>query len=200
MNSISQAFETSKMRSVRIYRWVTAWLWVSALIALLLLANSIRDYRFVSRFIATQQVRHQMGQRATTLEHQLRQNPLTRETAVNSLMEAGGNPEWIELRDADGRVLEHAGGAAQRLFSEDAERSHARNHEPLFTVVATSVGDLVVEVFPLHAPATPMPAIPPSPSSPPAPLMLEIAMPLSSVDHSVFWPIRRNLFINFQAH
>lgn len=184
------------MRSVRIYRWVTAWLWVSALIALLLLANSIRDYRFVSRFIATQQVRHQMGQRATTLEHQLRQNPLTRETAVNSLMEAGGNPEWIELRDADGRVLEHAGGAAQRLFSEDAERSHARNHEPLFTVVATSVGDLVVEVFPLHAPATPMPAIPPSPSSPPAPLMLEIAMPLSSVDHSVFWPIRRNLFIN----
>jgi len=75
MNSISQAFETNKTRSVRIYRWVTAWLCISAVIALLLLANSIRDYRFVARFIATEQVRHQMSQRATALEHQLRQDP-----------------------------------------------------------------------------------------------------------------------------
>ena len=196
MNSISQAFETSKTRSVRIYRWVTAWLFISAVIALLLLANSIRDYRFVSRFIATAQVRHQMSQRATALEHQLRQNPLTREAEVNALMEAGGNPVWIELRGPDGKVLEHAGGPAQRLFSHEDEISHSRNHEPLFTVVATSVGDVVVEVFAIHAPATPMAANPPAQSGPPAPLMLEIAMPLSGVDRSVFWPIRRNLFIN----
>jgi hypothetical protein len=196
MNSISQAFETSKTRSVRIYRWVTAWLFISAVIALLLLANSIRDYRFVSRFIATAQVRHQMSQRATALEHQLRQNPLTPGAAVNALMEAGGNPVWIELRGPDGKVLEHAGGPAQRLFSHEDEISHSRNHEPLFTVVATSVGDVVVEVFAIHAPATPMAANPPAQSGPPAPLMLEIAMPLSGVDRSVFWPIRRNLFIN----
>jgi len=114
MNSISQAFETSKTRSVRIYRWVRAWLFVGAVVALLLLANSIRDYRFVSRFIATEQVRHQMSQRATTLEHQLRQDPLTRGSDVKALMEAGGNPVWIELRGADGKVLEHLGAAAQR--------------------------------------------------------------------------------------
>jgi hypothetical protein len=84
MNSISQAFETSKTRSARIYRWVIAWLCVSAVIALLLLANSIRDYRFVSGLIATQQVRHQMSQHAAALERQLRQDPMTREVAWGS--------------------------------------------------------------------------------------------------------------------
>jgi hypothetical protein len=161
-----------------------------------LLANSIRDYRFVSRLIATEQVRHQMSQHAAALERQLRQDPRTRGSAVNSLMEAGGNPVWIELRGPDGKVLEHAGGTAQRFFSEDEQRSHARNHEPLFTVVATSFGDIVVEVFAIHAPANPMPPNPPAQAGPPTPLMLEIAMPLSSVDQSIFWPIRRNLFIN----
>ena len=34
--------ETSKTRSARIYRWVTAWLCVGTVIALLLLANSIQ--------------------------------------------------------------------------------------------------------------------------------------------------------------
>ena len=196
MNSISQAFETTKTRSVRIYRWVIAWLCVSAVIALLLLANSIRDYRFVSRLIATQQVRHQMSQHAAALERQLRQDPLTRETGVNSLIEAGGNPVWIELRSHDGKVLEHVGGAAQRLFSEDAEHTHARNHEPLYGFVATTAGDVVVEVFAIRAPAAPIAVNPPTQSGPPAPMMLEIAMPLSSVDRSNFWPIRRNLLIN----
>jgi len=195
MNSISQAFETSKTRSVRIYRWVRAWLFVGAVVALLLLANSIRDYRFVSRFIATEQVRHQMSQRATTLEHQLRQDPLTRGSDVKALMEAGGNPVWIELRGADGKVLEHLGAAAQRLFSQDEERSHARNHEPLFTVVDTSVGEVAVEVFAIRAPSVPVPPNPPAQFGPPTPMMLEIAMPLSDADHFV-WPIFRNLLIN----
>jgi len=196
MNSISHAFETGKTRSVTIYRWVTAWLWISAVIAILLLANSVRDYRFVSRFIATEQVRHQMSQHAAALERQLRQDPLTRGSAVNSLMEAGGNPVWIELRGLDGKVLQHAGEAAQPLFSEDEEHTHARNHEPLYRVVATAAGDVVVEVFAIHAPAAPIPANPPAQPGPPVPMMLEIATPLSSVDQSNFWPIRRNLLIN----
>jgi hypothetical protein len=197
MNSISRAFGTSKTRSVRIYRWVTAWLCVSAVIALLLLANSIRDYRFVSRVIATQQVRHQMSQHATALERELRQDPSTRSSAVKSVMEAGGNPVWIELRGPDGQVLEHAGVAAQEIFSEDDEHIHARNHEPLYRVVATAGGDVVVEVFAIRAPSTKMPANPSLlQSGPPAPMMLEIATPLDSVDQSNFLPIRRNLLIN----
>jgi len=58
-----------------------------------------------------------MSQHAAALERQLRQDPLTRGSAVNSLMEAGRNLLWIELRGPDGKLLEHAGGASQRLFS-----------------------------------------------------------------------------------
>lgn len=201
MSSISQAFETSKTQSRRIYRWVTAWLLLSAIIALLLLGNSIRDYRFVSRLIATNQVRHEMAQQASTFERQMRQDPSTRASAVLAVMEAGGNPVWVELYGSDGGVLEHAGSPEQQVFSDEERHTHARNHEALFKTISTPMGDLVVEVFPIHAPAAALPAnVPPANPSPrggpPTPLMLEIAMPLSSVDPAIFWPIRRNLFIN----
>ena len=51
-----------------IRRWLIAWLIVAALPAVLLLANSVRDYLFVWRILATQQVRHQMAGYAVALE------------------------------------------------------------------------------------------------------------------------------------
>jgi hypothetical protein len=196
MSSISQAFETSKAHSGRIYRWVTVWLSISAAIALLLLANSIRDYFVVSRIIATQQVRHEMGQRAAGLERQLRQDPTSRAPAIAALMEAS-HPVWTELRGPDGNVLEHAGAPSQRQFSDGEFRKHARNHEPLYKVVTIANGDVVVEIFPIRAPVNPGPPIhTETHTGPPTPMMLELAMPLSDVDQSNFWPIRRNLFIN----
>src|SRR5579864_19253 len=137
MKSMSEVFVTHKTRSIRIYRWVSAWHLIGAILALFLLANSIRDYFLVYRFVATVEVRRQMIQHATSLEHQLLQDPLTMRSSVKSLVEAEDNPVWIELRSADGKVLEHAGGVSRRLFSEDEESSHLRNHEPIFTVAAT---------------------------------------------------------------
>jgi hypothetical protein len=84
---ISQVFETRKMRSGRVYRWVIAWLSLTALIAVLLLANTIRDYFFVARVIATQQIRHQMNQSAAALERELRRDPNSRAPSMNSLIE-----------------------------------------------------------------------------------------------------------------
>src|SRR5208283_1609682 len=151
MSSISQAFETSKTRSARIYRWVTAWLVTGAVIAILLLANSIRDYRFVSRLIATEQVRHLMSRHVAALEQEFRRNALpVGASRLNSLMGERDSPLWAELRDPDGNVIEHAGTASGRLFSRDDERSHFISREPLFRVVTTSAGDAVVEVFPIH--------------------------------------------------
>ena len=188
MSSISRAFETSKARSGRIYRWVMAWLTLSAVIAFLLMANSIRDYFVVARLIATQQIHHEMSMRAATLESQLRQDPTTRASAMTSLMEAGGHSVWTELRGPDGKVLEHAGGPSRWLFSDDEERKQARNYEPLYKVVTITSGEVVVEVFPIRAPVNPRPA---SQTGRPVPMMLEMAMPLSDVDQSNFWPIRR---------
>ena len=196
MSSLSRAFETSTARSGRIYRWVIAWLSVSAAIALLLLANSIRDYFFVARLIATQQTRHEMSQQAITLERRLRQDPTRKAAAVTSLMEAGGHLVWAELRGPDGKVLENAGGPSKRLFSDDEERKHARTREPLYKVVPTANGEVVVEVFPIRAPMSQLPPGPPVQAGPPSPMMLQIAMPLSDIDQSNFWPIRRNLIIN----
>lgn len=196
MRPMSQLFETSKTRSGRIYRWVIAWLSLAALIAILLLANTIRDYFFVARVIATQQIRHQMNQDAATFERLMRRDPASKVAAVNSLMESGGHAAWAELRGPDGNVIEHAGASSQQLFSDDQERTHARDHEPLYKLVSTSSGEIVVEVFPIRVPVNSAPAATQGQGRPPAPMMLEIAMPLSDVDQSNFWPIRRNLLIN----
>src|SRR4029077_3630050 len=85
---------------------------------------------------------------------------------------------------------------AEVFFAERETHTHPRNTEPLYRVVATAAGDVVVEVFAIRAPAAPIPANPPVQSGPPTPMMLEIATPLSDVDQSNFWPIRRNLLIN----
>jgi len=52
----------SRRDLARTYRWVTVWLIAGAVLALLLLANSIRDYRFVSRLLTVQQVRQELSQ------------------------------------------------------------------------------------------------------------------------------------------
>jgi hypothetical protein len=104
---------------VMIYRWVTACLWISAVFALLLLANSIRDYRFVSRLIATEQVRHKMSQQAIALEPQLRQDPLTRGSAVNSLMEAEATCYGSNCAAPTARCLSMRAGQHNVTFSPE---------------------------------------------------------------------------------
>jgi hypothetical protein len=68
MNSLL-SIASSKLRySASRYRWVIVWLGIGCAIAILLLANAVRDYVFVSRLLATQQVRHQMTQIAAQIE------------------------------------------------------------------------------------------------------------------------------------
>ena len=58
----------SDSRSAGLYRWVIVWLFLSNVIGFALAGSTIRDYRFVSRLLATQQVRHQMTQTAALVE------------------------------------------------------------------------------------------------------------------------------------
>jgi hypothetical protein len=187
------------------YLWVSAWLIAGAVLAILLLANSIRDYQLVSKIIDTEQVRHETNQHVAALEQRLRLNALGTGPRLKSLIddiaESGDRPAWIELRAIDGSLLESSGKTGGPSFSQDEVATHSRNHESLFKVVATSLGDIVVEVFPVHLPTIPIsvnPAAPPIhvPSGPATLLALEIAMPLDSVVHPVFWPILLNLIIN----
>ena len=63
---------TSRPDPARTRRWAMAWLVAGAVLAVLLLANSIRDYLFVSQLLAVQQVRRQLGQQVAALEQKLR--------------------------------------------------------------------------------------------------------------------------------
>jgi len=189
----------------RTYRWVTAWLIAGAVLALLLLANSIRDYLFVWRLLAVQQVRQELSQQVVDLEQKLRRSSTPDASPLELLAEAMDSASnkllWIEIRRPDGSVLAHRGSAGERLFSSEEESARFRNREHLYRVVPASVGETVVEVFPVYSSGL---AVLPPPT-PPGPLpsiprrslvVVEIAAPLAVRDASVVWPIRRNLAIN----
>ncbi len=189
----------------RARRWVTASLIAAAVLALLILANSIRDYLYVSRLLTVRQVRETLSQHVVALEQTLRRTPTPGLSLLEQLAEATkgapDEPLWIEIRRPDGSVLARLGSAGARQFSSDEESAHFRNREALYKVVPVSGGEAVVEVFPLYSSglAVPPPLVPTGPA-PPAPrrslVAVEIAAPLAVRDASVNWPTRRNLVIN----
>ena len=189
----------------RTYRWVTAWLIAGAVLALLLLANSIRDYLFVWRILAVQQVRQELSQQVVDLEQKLRRpttpGPAALELLPGAVDAASETLLWIEIRKPDGSVLARRGSTGARQFSTEEQSARFRNREHLYKVVPASVGEAVVEAFPVYSSgliAPPSPAPPgPAPSIPRRSLVVvEVAAPLAVRDASVVWPIRRNLLIN----
>jgi hypothetical protein len=200
--------QASRKDLARTYRWATAWLIAGGVLALLLLGNSIRDYRFVSRLLAVQQVRHELSQHVVALEQKIRRSPAPgpspAELAADAMERGPVQPLWIEIRRPDGGVLARGGSAGAHIFSGEEESSHFRSREALYRIVPASGGEAVVEVFPVYTPGPPAPAAssrPTASGSDPSPgarsrLIVEIAAPLVVRDASVVWPIRRNLALN----
>jgi hypothetical protein len=189
----------------RTYRWVTAWLTAGAVLALLLLANSIRDYLFVSRLLTVQQVRQGLSQYVVALEQRLRRSPTPGLPPLEQLADttdsASHEPSWIEIRRPDGSVLARRGSAGAGPFSRGEESAHFRNRAALYRIVPAPDGEVVVEVFPLYASG--LAVLPPPITSASGPstlrrslVVVEVAAPLVVRDASVIWPIRRNLVIN----
>jgi hypothetical protein len=200
MNPSHFALPRASSSSVGQYRWVILWLSIGCVTAILLLANAVRDYMFVSRLLATQQVRHQMAQIAAQIEQQLRRSAQTSDTLQSALGGSFGAAS-IDLRDQEGTLLEHLGaGFPASSFSLEEERNAFSRREPLFQTLPTPNGDLVVEVFPLHPAHRSVAVASGSVSAgPPRPLLLEVPLPLKEADTSVLAPIRRNLVINLAA-
>ena len=205
MRFVRRSSQTHKQGLARTYRWVTTWLIAGAVLALLLLANSIRDYLFVWRILAVQQVRHQLSEQVVALEQRLRASPTPQlsplEIVTDAVDSATDKPLWMELRRPDGSVLARQGSAVARLFTTEDESAHFRNRQPLYRVVSASVGEVVVEGV-LFCSAglalSPQPVLAESGSSTPRRnlVVVEIAAPLVVRDASVIWPIRRNLLLN----
>ena len=190
---------------VRARRWVTASLIAGAVLALLMLANSVRDYLYVSRLLTVRQVRETLSQQVVALEQALRRPTTPGLSLLEQLAQTTqGEPDkplWVEIRRPDGSVLARLGAAGTRQFSTEEESTHFRNREALYKVVPVGGGEAVVEVFALYSSALAA-APPPSPTGPVSPgprrslVAVEIAAPLAVRDASVIWPTRRNLLIN----
>jgi hypothetical protein len=183
---------------------VTAWLVAGGVLAVLLLANSIRDYRFVWRILAVQQVRQELSRQMVALEQKLRRPSAPAPPTVERLavaLDVVSGPLWIEIRRPDGSVLARRGIPGARSFSSEDESAAFRNRGHLYRIVPTAGGEAVVEAFPLYSSALVVPPAAGAPASaPPAPrrslVVVEIAAPFAVRDASVIWPIRRNLLVN----
>jgi hypothetical protein len=202
---IGRSSPARRRNLARTYAWVTVWLIAGAVLALLLLVNSIRDYLFVWRILAVQQVRQELSQQVVALEQRLRRSPAPDlsplELLVDATDSAPDDPRWIELRRPDGGVLARRGSPGARLFSNEEESTRFRNRQALYKIVPASGGEVVVEVFPLYSSGLAVLPPPTTLASGPSTarrslLVVEIALPLVVRDPSVIWPIRRNLAIN----
>lgn len=190
----------SDSRSASLYRWVIVWLFMSNVIGFILAGSTIRDYRFVSRLLATQQVRHQMTQTAAQIEQHLRRNNLAADTLQAALAGTQRGDEALELRNADGVLLQHLGtDFPASAFSSDEVRDSLIKREALYRTVSSAGGDLVVEAFPMRGMRRPD-AVQQGPTRADlGPMLLEIALPLKDADPSILKPLRRNLMINLSA-
>jgi hypothetical protein len=191
-----------KTNVARAYLSVTTYVVVAAVLALLLLANSVVDYRYVSRLLTVQQVRRDLDEQMVALERRLRANEPVASSLAELLTPAPQGrtptPLWVEIRRPDGSVVVRQGMPGPRLFTSDDQSAHFRDREPLFKVIPVGGGEAVVEVFPLYA--TGIAAVAPPAAAPQGPrrslVAVEIAAPLEVRDPSVIWRVRRNLFIN----
>jgi hypothetical protein len=200
----------STTRPFNSYRWVYAWLGLSAVLAVILLGNAIRDYLFVTHLIQTQQVRRQMRQSVNSLEQQLRKSWKPGNSRLQLLTEdfdrAGEKPLWLEIRASDGEVLEHSGSKPATSFTLEQESTSFRTHESLYRLVKMPHGEAVVEIFPMFTPSprppretdAPNGAPQPHAEHPPGPrqpLVVEVALPLTPGDPTLLAAQRWNLFI-----
>ena len=182
------------------YRLIYVPLAAGAILSLILLTNSFRDYVFVARLLATQQVRHRMREYMATFDQQLKRSERRDDSRLNLLLDdvkaAGETPLWIAIRSPDGSTLEQYGDSTLHVFQKEEEESGLRKHEAVFRVVPTHHGSAVVEVFPLYQPISArVEQFPSSPRTPRSLLVVELALPLTPADPSVLRTQRWNLFI-----
>jgi hypothetical protein len=181
------------------YGWVKLSLGLGALLAIVLLVNSVWNYVWISRRVVIEQLRHDMSRQAAVLEKQIHQPPATLAAAIAELAK-DRRFGWIDVRDASGQVLAHAGMDAAPSFTTVQIHNAMRNHEPLTAIRQTSAGEMVVEAFRLHlagGPHGPFEHVA-APNGPPPFATVEIATSIDSAN-AVFWPLRRNLFIDCSA-
>ncbi len=162
------------------YRWLMMSLLLGSVLAMLLVANSVVNYVFVSRRIVVDEVRREMGPQVAAFELKLRTRGLA--VAVDDL-EKNRRFEWMRLTGPKRTLVAHT-GPDESSFTDSEIRAGLSKRDSVFKVRQTATGPVVVQVFPVHGPGFFG--------------LLEVAMSTNAVSQ-VFWPLRRNLIIDCSA-
>jgi hypothetical protein len=167
-----------------------------------LLANSVANYQFVSRKVVVDQLRRDMGAQVAALDREISRRGLRTAADIAKLLEAlGGDVAWVSLRDSDGNIVARAGMRMDPVFTHDQVRERSRERQPSFRTMDTPRGPAVVEAFAMRLPATAASFRTVSdgaPPKPPRPALLEMGALIDGAAESL-WPLRRNLLINCSA-
>ena len=196
-----------RMTNVK-HRWFRIGIIAGAGLAVLLLANSVSNYVLVSRRVLVEQIRRDIAAQVAALDQQVQKAGLVNAQRLDGLLESmrensDGKIAWIQVRDAEGAMVAHAGLEAQPTFALEYSMSQFRNRQPVIKTLATKEGEVLVEAFPFRLPAAVAPAVfrtavNAEPARPRRFGMVEIAYYVRSAD-STFWPLRRSLLINCSA-
>lgn len=173
------------------YRWFLFGIFLGGALALLLLVNSIANYYSVSRRIAIEHTRQELGRKVVTLDRDVQQNnrmqPGELEPALDQFRQANPEIAWIRLLGRDNQVAAQTGNPQLDSFSMEYIREQMRNRRPAFRITDTSGGRLIVEWLPFRLPG----------KAPRQFGIIEVAMRVEMGE--VPWTLRRNLIINVSA-
>lgn len=156
-------------------------------LALLLLANSISTYDFVSKRIIFEQTRRDIAKVVTGFDKAMREPGAAQPAGLmdEARNQNGGRVAWMELRDFEGHTLARAGTPASPTFSTSELRTRFQSRQPAVKTRILEAGELVVEAMPVRLPGN-------------KPGLVEVAMQPREADDSL-WPIRRSLIIQSSA-
>jgi hypothetical protein len=176
------------------HTWFNIVLVSGAILAAVLLTNSIINYVWMTPRIVTGQIRREMNRVVVSLDQQVRKMAVADRGNLTAVLQNVRNTEseiaWIEIRSKAQGVLAHVGIKAGPSFTEAEVRDRMRIREPLATTRKLASGDVVAEVFPFRVPS--------AEGRDASFAHLEIAMRADKAD-SALWPLRRNLIINCTA-
>jgi hypothetical protein len=174
--------------------WFNIVLVSGAILAAVLLANSVINYVWMTPRIVTGQIRREMNRVVVGLDHQVRNtaaaDPASLAAILENVRKTEGEIAWIEIRSKTRGVLAHVGTNAGPSFTEPEIRERLGSREPLAVTRKLASGDVVAEVFPFRVPV--------AGAQDPSFAQLEVAMWVDKAD-TALWPLRRNLIINCTA-
>src|SRR5882762_9933017 len=173
-------------------RWFQLWIASGILLAVLLLVTSIHTYVIVSRRLMVDHLRSDLSSQVAMMDQQARRIAVQNDSQLPAILQqaverSNGRITWIEIQDSQGSSVSQVGAPIKPRFSIEYLRSHIQDRQPIFNLVGTHAGTMLVEAFPFRLPGeTPRRGI------------VQIAAFLEGGGVPL-WPLKRSLMINSSA-